>query len=372
MRKILIIGLAIICAGVAFGQKTVVVYVTGGSDTNIRKVVGSKLQQAIINNGQYDAVERTESILAEIRKEESYQHSGVVDDELIGRLGKDLGADYVCVAELVYVFSSTYINAKLVDTEKKKAIKFADVEGEIKNMSSLVKMSEELATQLLGKGGSSGGGSIGGEGKPGSYSKTYSNGTAWNPDGIEMIYVEGTRNGSFSIADFYIGKYEVTQTQWTSIMGNNPAEFSGSNNPVENVSWKDVQLFIERLNAKTGTNYRLPTAAEWECAAREGRGNKSDYSGNNSIQMVAWYADNSGDATHRVGTKSPNAIGIYDMSGNVAEWCQDCYDSGCAYRVFRGGSWVDDAEDCRVAERNRNAPTARSIIVGFRLACSPK
>ncbi len=157
------------------------------------------------------------------------------------------------------------------------------------------------------------------------------------PEG--MVFVEG---GTFemgsndydnekpvhrvTVSDFYIGKYEVTQKEWQEVMGNNPSRNKGDDLPVENVSWNDIQDYLQRLNAKTGGNYRLPTEAELEYAARGG--NKShgyEYSGSNTLDNVAWYYDNSGSKTHSVGTKQPNELGIYDMSGNVWEWCNDWY-----------------------------------------------
>jgi serine/threonine protein kinase len=222
--------------------------------------------------------------------------------------------------------------------------------------------------------------------------------------GIAMVYVQGgtfwmgctSEQGSDCYDDeklahqvmlnsFYVGKYEVTQAQWKAVMGNNPSRFKGDNLPVERVSWDDVQEFIRKLNAQTGKRYRLPTEAEWEYAARGGnRGRGYKYSGGNSVENVAWLATNSGSATHPVGTKSANELGIYDMSGNVWEWCSDWY--GGAYpasaqsnpagasfgfnRVDRGGSWDYDAGGCRVASRGSNSPGLSYNDLGFRLACS--
>ena len=129
---------------------------------------------------------------------------------------------------------------------------------------------------------------------------------------------------SVTVSDFYIGKYEVTQAQWKAVMGKNPSHYKGENRPVERVSWYDIQKFIEKLNAKTGKRYRLPTEAEWEYAARGGNQSKGyKYSGSNDIGSVAWYTNNSGDRTHPVGQKQPNELGLYDMTGNVWEWCSD-------------------------------------------------
>ena len=126
-----------------------------------------------------------------------------------------------------------------------------------------------------------------------------------------------------TVSDFYIGKYEVTQAQWRAVMGFNPSYFKGDNLPVETVSWDDVMDFIHKLNSLTGRQYRLPTEAEWEYAARGG--NNYKYSGSNSAGNVAWYGYNSSRTTHPVGTKSANGFGLYDMSGNVYEWCSDWY-----------------------------------------------
>jgi formylglycine-generating enzyme required for sulfatase activity len=189
-----------------------------------------------------------------------------------------------------------------------------------------------------------------------------------------------------TLSDFYIGKYEVTQLQWYSVMNDNPSNFRGKELPVENVSWADAQTFIAKLNAKTGKNYRLPTEAEWEYAARGGsqsRGYK--YSGSNNIDEVAWYDRNSRGTTHPVGQKKPNELGLYDMSGNVWDWCQDWYGpySGEAQtnptgaktgrlRVDRGGSWDYGAGYARVSSRRRGDPGLRFGLLGFRLACSSR
>ncbi|MGN0229129.1 MAG: formylglycine-generating enzyme family protein [Muribaculaceae bacterium] len=186
-----------------------------------------------------------------------------------------------------------------------------------------------------------------------------------------------------TLSDYYIGKTEVTQALWKAVMGDNPSYYKGENLPVEQVSWNDCQEFIKKLNSLTGKKFRLPTEAEWEYAARGGsksRGYK--YSGSNNIDEVAWYDDNSGSKTHEVGTKRPNELGIYNMSGNVWEWCSDWYDkySGNAQtnpkgpdsgsdRVGRGGGWGGSAGYCRSSGRDDLDPGARDII-GLRLCLS--
>ena len=184
--------------------------------------------------------------------------------------------------------------------------------------------------------------------------------------------------------DYYIGKYEVTQALWKAVMGNNPSNFKGDNLPVDSVSWDDCQDFLSKLNRITGKTFRLPTEAEWEYAARGGNKSRGyQYSGSNNLSDVAWYDDNSGNKTHAVGTKQPNELGIYDMSGNVMEWCQDRYGkynsssqvnptgANSGYdRVSRGGSWFIFACSCRSSCRISFAPGSRSDILGLRLVLS--
>lgn len=244
----------------------------------------------------------------------------------------------------------------------------------------------------------------------------------------DMVYVEG---GTFTmgatveqwadaysdeepthqvtLSSYYIGKYEVTQQLWEYVMSysgraangstmtayasdvwlgsNNPSSEYGKGDyyPAYYVSYEDiVNIFLPRLNKITGKTYRLPTEAEWEYAARGGnKSNGYKYSGSNTIGNVAWYYENSGDKTHPVGTEQANELGIYDMSGNVYEWCSDWYGrypstsqtnptgpSEGSYRVYRGGSWSDDAESCRVSNRDYDTPSYRSRYLGFRVTLS--
>ena len=184
--------------------------------------------------------------------------------------------------------------------------------------------------------------------------------------------------------DYYIGKYEVTQALWKAVMGNNPSNFKGDNLPVERVNWKDCQKFLSKLNRITGKTFRLPTEAEWEYAARGGNKSRGyQYSGSNNFSDVAWFMENSGSETHAVGTKQANELGIYDMSGNVREWCQDWYgkynsssqvnptgaNSG-SRRVCRGGCWIYNDRGCRSSCRFSYTPGDRDNFLGLRLVLS--
>ena len=191
---------------------------------------------------------------------------------------------------------------------------------------------------------------------------------------------------SVTLSSYYIGKTEVTQELWQAVMGNNPSRFKGNRKPVECMSWDDCQTFISKLNSLTGKKFRLPTEAEWEFAARGGiKSQGYKYSGSNTLGDVAWYEENSGDTTHDVGTKSPNELGLYDMNGNVWEWCSDWYGdkyyssspsnhptgpSSGAYRVLRGGSWYSIANLCRSSDRGGSTPVDRGDNMGLRLCLS--
>lgn len=248
---------------------------------------------------------------------------------------------------------------------------------------------------------------------------------------MRMVYVEGgtftmgctseqggecdndeSPNRQTTVSSYYIGMLEVTQSQWEKVMGTSiyqqrdkansswPLYGAGPDYPMYYVSWEEAKEFCARLSRQTGKNYTLPTEAEWEYAARGG--NKQEgtkYSGGWSVDDVAWYADDvawydddvawydgySGSSTHPCGTKRANALGIYDMSGNVYEWCEDWYAnqylqydnnnpkgaSSGSYRVLRGGSWSDGAGCCRVAYRGNSSPSLRSGHYGFRVVLVP-
>jgi formylglycine-generating enzyme required for sulfatase activity len=230
---------------------------------------------------------------------------------------------------------------------------------------------------------------------PSEPSKTFRNGL-----GMEFVlipageFMMGSNNGDSDekpahkvriSTPFYLGQYEVTQREWQAVMGQNPSHFKGEATlPVENVSWEEVQEFLRRLNAREGgPRYRLPTEAEWEYAARAGTSTAYSF-GDSERQLgeYAWYGEDLGGKTHPVGQKKPNAWGLYDMQGNVWEWVQDWYGedtytsaavtdpqgpSSGSLRVFRGGSWINDARGCRAANRHFDAPGDRVANLGVRL-----
>jgi hypothetical protein len=190
-----------------------------------------------------------------------------------------------------------------------------------------------------------------------------------NSVGMSFKLLHGGPDGSFSI-----GVYEVTQKQYEAVMGSNPSRCKGANNPVDNVSWYEAVAFCAKLSSlraevAAGRIYRLPTEAEWEYACRAGTTTEYSFGDDErDLGKYEWFKDNSGDTTHAVGEKLPNGWGLYDMHGNVWEWCSDEEGSD---RVFRGGSWSSSAGNCRSAYRFNYDPSYRVSFLGFRLALSP-
>jgi len=228
---------------------------------------------------------------------------------------------------------------------------------------------------------------------------SWSNAQQKHPAEPEMVFVQG---GTFmmgcsgegcgcgdnmrpvhqvTVSSFNISKYEITQEQWLALMPFTSSREKGDKLPVNNVSWNEIQMFIDKLNAKTGKQYRLPTEAEWEYAARGGNKSKGykNYSGSNNLNDVAWYKENTKKAEH-VGIKQPNELGIYDLSGNVWEFCGDLAgpysnspkhnpqgDPTGSNRIIRGGGYMNDASECCVGNRDWESQSFRDFQVGFRL-----
>jgi len=194
-------------------------------------------------------------------------------------------------------------------------------------------------------------------------------------------FEDETRHAVTITKGFWLGKYEVTQRQWEGVMRSNHSRFKHPDNPVENVSWHDCEMFLRKVNEVVGCNARLPTEAEWEYACRAG--SDAPVAGSGNLPDMAWYDLNSDNHTHEVGRNKPNAWGFHDMHGNVLEWCADWFyvppegnavdpkgpPSG-AFKILRGGCWFFYERDCRSAYRLKREPNLRNCIFGFRVACS--
>lgn len=352
-------------------------------------------------------------------KEQGFQRSGMVDDAQRKQVGVMTGAQYICVSTITKYNTQLYIEAYLVDVETGQmtnpATQYINVQND--DYSTLPASCNELAKEMLGEiaGTPRKSARIGGGATSRSTAGQDFTEDTWGIN-MKMIWVEG---GEFlmgctseqsgceddeknvrrvTVDGFYIGQFEVTQSQWEKVIGTsiyqqrNKANSSyslygtGADYPMYYVSWEEAMEFCRLLSNKTGKTYTLPTEAQWEYAARGG--NKPDgtkYAGSNMIDVVAWYGGNSGSSTHPVGTKRANSLDIYDMSGNVWEWCKDWYNtsyyssdtdnpagpSSGSSRVNRGGGWGSGASNCRVANRGSISPGYRGSDLGFRVVCIP-
>lgn len=381
--------------------------------------VRSSLTYAISSNAGYEGYDRVD--MAAITGEQNFQRTGMVSDEQIKRLGEMTGAAYVLIAEAaLYDDQNIIIAAKILDVETggvmsstppavapKDPTKMA--EACIRCSQTLVggKMPTRTTTTTTYS-------QTGYASQPAPAANQDFTETAWGIN-MKMIWVEGgdflmgctSEQGNcesdeqnvrrVTVDGFYIGMLEVTQSQWEKVVGTsiyqqkskaggNSTYGVGPDYPMYYVSWDEAMEFCRLLSNKTGRTYTLPTEAQWEYAARGGNKNEgAKYAGSNMIDAVAWYTDNSGSSTHIVGSKRANALGIYDMSGNVWEWCKDWYansyvsydtnnpvgPSSGSSRVLRGGSWYDSASYCRVANRSSNSPGDRDYSLGFRVVLLP-
>lgn len=352
------------CSSLAIAQsapkKQVAVYVTDSDlDDGWKKVLSTQMVAQITKSPDFRALERTSDFLKALRSAQDYDMSGEVKDSQIAKIGQKLGVKYVAVIDASEMQDYLYVSARLISVESGTIIATSEeYEGNV-TMPNVVKLAQRVAQALTSQSANS----FSSNGMP---SNSINGGQVetFTANGVpfEMVKVEG------SSGTYYIGKTEVTQRLWYAVMGSNPSKFRGENLPVEMVSWFDCQEFVERLSRLTGRMFRLPTEAEWENAARGGNRSRGyTYSGSNDIYRVAWYTENSGGTTHPVAQKMDNELGIYDMSGNVWEWCSDYYND-TSNRVNRGGSWNNTASNCRVANRNYNSPGNRYNNLGLRLA----
>lgn len=366
-------------------KKQVAVYVTKSDvEDAVKKLVQSKIISTLTNSSNYRVLERNSEFLAAIQSDRDYGMSGNVKDSQIAAIGKEYGAQFVLVIDIEEIFSEIYISARLVNVESGVITATAEELIEDPNSPKLINAAKKIAKGIIGQKPLSTSGS-------GSVAMSGGNVETFTVNGVtfEMVRVDGGsfQMGSYSggndeqpvhtetVATFYIGKTEVTQRLWAAVMGSNPSSFRGENLPVENVSWYVCQEFVDRLSRLTGRIFRLPTEAEWEYAARGGNKSRGyTYSGSEDVYRVAWYYENSGGTTHPVAQKLDNELGIYDMSGNVWEWCSDNWSDSyssprnSSNRVYRGGSGSYFATDCRVACRSGSAPSDRGGNLGLRLA----
>lgn len=411
MKKIVIIAAILLLPLLAMAQtKKVAVWETKCTDNSITPfqstMVRGGMETAVGNAYGYEVYDR--SAFDAIMKEQKFQRSGAVSDAQIKRLGEMAGVQYIIVPEATASEGEFYILVKMLDVETGK---FGAVYEELCGPSGMEikKACSQLGTRLFGEVGNSS--SRSGSNNEIAQREQIFTETAFGIN-MKMVFVEG---GTFTmgctsdqggdckddesprvttVSSFYMGMLEVSQSQWEKVMGTSihqqrnkanpewPLYGTGSDYPMYYVSWEEAKEFCARLSRQTGKNYSLPTEAEWEYAARGGNKNEgTKYSGGWSIDDVAWYDGNMSNSTHMCGTKRPNALGIYDMSGNVSERCEDWY--GKSYiqydndnpkgastgsgRVLRGGSWSSVARRCRVSDRNSSSPSHRSGNCGFRV-----
>jgi formylglycine-generating enzyme required for sulfatase activity/TolB-like protein len=377
-------------SGAALPQLAILPFAApAGVDQGDAEVLAQLLAVEIANSGKYAVLPRTATIQS-VMAEHQIQRSGITEAGNIKVIGQALNAQYVLAGSVRSLGRTNLFTAEIINIEN--ASQLAGDAVNYRVLDDGLKLMAELGGKLAGGGGSS---------------------PARNAP-ANMVLVEGgtfqmgSSNGdsdekpvhTVTVKSFYMGRTEVTQKEWREVMGNNPSNFRGDNLPVENISWYEAVEYCNKLSLKEGltpayrgsrdsmvcdfnaTGYRLPTEAEWEYAAKGG--NKDyisyEYAGSNSVDGVAWYSGNSGNTTHPVGTKQANSLGLYDMSGNVWEWCWDWYGSysggnqtnpsgasSGTIRVLRGGSWNSSAAGVRSAYRISVTPSNRDDDLGFRL-----
>ena len=351
----------------------------------VKLMIRSKLAYAITKTSGYEGYDRVD--ISSIMSEQEFQRTGLVNETQIKRLGEMTGADYILIAEVAKLDNThILIISKILNVETAKLEKVSDIQTTT-NSEDMEKACRELAVRLLGIQRGKNITTSSPNNKKSSSRDFIETAVGLN---MRMIYIEGGKfmletpkdrrgKNSVKLASYYIGECEITQKQWERIMGTSIQQQARNHSidnrsidpdtPIYYVSWEDAWEFCQELSRITGKKYCLPTVAQWEYAARGGKKDEgTKYSGSWSIDAVAWYADNSNYYAHPVKTKRPNGLGLYDMSGNVWEWCADGSDS---YRSLRGGSWSGNDRHCCVSYQHGATPTIRYDDIGFRVVVIP-
>lgn len=420
MKKLTILLFVLLVALPIFGQsgqvRKVAILETVDKENvvpyGVKLMVRSKLADAITNTPGYEGYDRVD--ISSIMGEHEFQRTGLVSDAQIKKLGEMTGANFILIAEVALLDSRhVFIASKILDVETAKLIKTADINTST-DIDDMVVATRELALKLLGV--QSGRNITLSHNNPGALQSGRDFVETTAGLNMKMVYVDG---GEFlmgataeqgtdgesneqvirrvKLSPYYIGECEVTQDQWAKVMGTsvyqqaNKAGYStyngiGPDYPIYYVSWEEAMAFCQELSRITGRTYTLPTEAQWEYAARGGKNNDgTKYSGSWSVDAVAWYDGNSGSSTHPVKNKRANGLGLYDMSGNVCEWCSDWYANSYnvndtnnptgpvsgQFRVVRGGSCYSTEGICRVSIRCGYRPGHRYCDCGFRVVVLP-
>jgi len=359
--------------------------VSGGIPETYALAFTDRLRHELFNTGVFAVMERSE--MDEILTEQGFQLSGCTTDQCYIEAGRILNVDHIVAGSVCQIGSLYSINLRLISVETSKTEKSVavDYQGEVEQV--LASQMKEAALELAGR-------ERGGKRKIPFNFDTSSNISEIVPEMTFVIipagsFQMGSNDGdsdekpvhNVNVESFLLMTSEMTQAQWKSVMKKNPSFFKGDNLPVEQVSWYDCKEFIKQLNSvDPGKNYRLPTESEWEYACRAGSTSKYCNGDNETnLDLVGWVFFNSGMEPHKGGKKQSNEWGIFDMHGNVWEWCEDWYSENyisgntkvnppSPYKVLRGGSWFENQENCRCANRSSRKPERKSNDIGFRLA----
>ena len=364
----------------AQGDRKVAVFDPAGSvDKALLEIVREEISSVVVNTKGFTVLER--QLINKVLEENRFQESGLVNEAQISDIGKRMGADYVFVSTISQLGENYYISCKMIEVSTARIDKqFTGTSTD--GLNDIPQTTQYVVKRLFGENVqqqvvnrpreaiNKPSAQIGANTPEITRGEVVrSNAEVFNLDGIEMVFVEG-KDGLGGIRNFLIGKYEVTQAQWKAVMGNNPSSVKGDQLPVTRMKWKEAQQFISKLNQMTRKKYRLPTEAEWEYAARGGvNSRRFTFSGSKNLNDVGWFnGNNMRGGPFPVGSKSPNELGIYDMSGNVWEWCADSFRKRHA---VRGGCINDSERNCLPTSRLTGSNSYFSYVIGFRLALTP-